>query len=126
MLTDFKKYNEDIAEFEKSALYKTKYSMLLTLIFGRSRENSITSGHIERALSIGGAQVRDLVRHARLKGIRIGSSGAGYFHAKNTAEIGDTIKHLEERRNMLDLVIYKLHIGGGEIKEQEELFNAKE
>ena len=82
-----------------------KYSMLLALIGQRTKAEAVKPGKIEQALGVTGAQVRDLIRHARMQGVRIASSGAGYFFANNAAEIQDTIKHLEASWDLQGRVI---------------------
>jgi len=97
MLSGFKNYNTEMARFEQSPLFLTKYEELIHFLWGYSEDKPVLSPDIERELKLAGPQVRALVRHGRRKGNPIGSSGRGYFMIGNKEKLKEHAHHLLER-----------------------------
>ncbi len=59
------------------------------------RQRTVKSSELERALTLGGTDLRKRVNRLRRKGIPIGSSRDGYFYAKTAGEVYATIRQLQ-------------------------------
>lgn len=99
MPTGFNKYNDDMAKFEKSNLFKEKYQVLIEILSFMGCKSSL----LEKYLKIPGKSIRRLVRHARRCGEPIISSEDGYRKAKSYKELAPTIEQLEDRG--LDILV---------------------
>lgn len=60
-------------------------------------QSAATSRELERAFSIKGKKLRQLVNSLRREGIPIGSNGNGYFYAATEPEVRATIGHMRRR-----------------------------
>lgn len=105
MLTGFDKYNEEMRKFEKSHLYISYFNNFVKTIKRHGPDTPVLSVILEDRWGLKGSQIRKLVRHGRQRGLRIASSGNGYFYARSRAEYEPTLDHLRERRNSLDFLI---------------------
>ena len=65
-------------------------------------ENFTPSADIERIFGIGGAAVREIVNKLRCKGQPVCSDANGYYYAKNTNEINNTISQLLGRTRKIN------------------------
>lgn len=101
MLSGFTRYNEEIAKFEASKLFQTKYDVFCVLLRCATRETPLLSREIEKELDIPGSAVRSLARHARLNGKPICSNQNGYFYATTREELQSTLEHLRQRASIM-------------------------
>ena len=130
-LSGYDKYNQEMEEFEKGPLYNTKYALLIdTLIkkclgVNNSKDNKYFCDLLEfnepGKKAHDGSKLRDLVKHARRKGVPIGSNGTGYFYARNKEEYEQSIQHMLERKNSLEFTTLKMR--GASFKDIDDMFN---
>lgn len=89
----FKNFYNEMAKFRKSKLFKEKYNELFNIIGGYPKK----SYNLELRLSITGAQLRELIRHARREGHLICSGERGYYITNHWTEFEENIEHLKTR-----------------------------
>ena len=79
------------------------YGYLCAYCIGRKHVTS--SQTLEKMLNLSGNELRKQVNALRREGIPIASNSAGYFYAKNAADLYATIRSLQKMRRGLDSAI---------------------
>ena len=83
-------------------------SNVLNTIKEHGIDNPILSTHLERIHELTGPEIRYIVSNARLRGEPIGSGEKGYFYARRSEELDQTIAHLRGREFKISIVRERL------------------
>lgn len=89
----------------KNDFSPTELRLIVVLLDHEGKENSIKSKEIEKAFSLKGSQIRDLVHSLRTKGVPVGSGQTGYFLCGNEEEQIHTINQLTSRKNQIEAAV---------------------